>query len=62
MLQVALAGSQPLGDLVEAARPVGRTHGDKLALAGEAARMALGSTLFHGHLELSAQKQTVTVG
>jgi hypothetical protein len=46
MLQVALAGSQPLGDLVEAARPVDRTHGDKLAPAGEAARMALGSTLF----------------
>lgn len=59
MLQLALAGRQPLGDLAQTVRPaqLAEQHGDELAPAGEAARVALGPVLAHRLLKLAAGKQ-----
>jgi hypothetical protein len=54
MLELALAGGQSLGNLVQAVRPsqLAEQHGQELTPGGEAARMALGFVLLHRLLKL----------
>src|SRR5947209_5474170 len=59
MFEFAFAGGQSLSDLVEAMGPPQLTeqHGDELAPAGKAARMALGLVFLDRQLELASRKQ-----
>src|ERR1700739_537741 len=59
MLQLAFAGSQSLGDLVEAVRSsqLAEQHGDELAPAAKPTRMALSLVFANRSLEFAARKQ-----